>query len=402
MNQVMLGAHRHRTATSSGRSAAAGGAVTSRGVTPPDLDPDTRARLDRHGFDAERFADHQRRLRDGRAQPGSASYTGAVEPPPGDLLVRLPEPGGEDFEALAKRGREAIAAGEVGAVFLAGGMATRFGGVVKAGVEVLDGRSFLDLKLDDAEAAAIDADGRVPVFLMTSFATDERVRSLVADRETPRLPIDVFEQFVSIRLTPDGDVFRDDAGDVSLHAPGHGDLPAALRASGVLDRFRAGGGRLLFMSNIDNLGATLDPVVIGAHLESGAAMTAEVVDKEPGDAGGAPALVDGRPVLVEGFRFPADFDQARIPVFSTNTFTLDAEAIDRDFDFTWCPVRKEVDGRPTVQFERIVNELTTWLPSQFLVVPRHGERGRFQPAKDPAELTRRLPEIRRILAARGL
>ena len=49
------------------------------------------------------------------------------------------------------------------------------------------------------------------------------------------------------------------------------------------------------MSNVDNLGATLDPAIIGAHLEaneaSGAKITAEVVAKEPGDKGGAPARV---------------------------------------------------------------------------------------------------------------
>jgi UTP--glucose-1-phosphate uridylyltransferase len=44
--------------------------------------------------------------------------------------------------------------GEVGAVILAGGMATRFGGVVKAAVEVLDGQSFLELKLKDLAAVA--------------------------------------------------------------------------------------------------------------------------------------------------------------------------------------------------------------------------------------------------------
>ena len=58
------------------------------------------------------------------------------------------------------------------------------------------------------------------------------------------------------------------------------------------------------MSNVDNLGATLDPAVIGAPLARGAALTAEVVRKEKGDKGGAPARLDGRPQIIEGFRFP--------------------------------------------------------------------------------------------------
>ena len=43
------------------------------------------------------------------------------------------------------------------------------------------------------------------------------------------------------------------------YATGHGDLTFALRASGVLARFRAAGGKILYMSNVDNVAATLDP-----------------------------------------------------------------------------------------------------------------------------------------------
>src|SRR6185437_6978046 len=96
----------------------------------------------------------------------------------------------------------------------------------------------------------------------------------------------------------------------------------ALRGSGVLARFRAAGGRVLYMSNVDNVAATLDPAVIGAHLASGAAITAEVVRKEPGDRGGAPARVDGTPQIVEAFRFPKGFDQDRLALFNTNTFAF--------------------------------------------------------------------------------
>ena len=112
--------------------------------------------------------------------------------------------------------------------------------------------------------------------------------------------------------------------------------------------------------------------------------------------------MDGRLQIVESFRFPASFDQDRIPVFNTNTLVFDAEAIDRDFDLTWFAVRKKVDGRDAVQFERLVGELTAFLPSTFLRVERDGEDGRFQPVKDPGELDRRRDGIRSILRARGV
>ena len=154
------------------------------------------------------------------------------------------------------------------------------------------------------------------------------------------------------------------------------------------------------MSNVDNLGATVDPAIVGLHLERGAALTAEVVRKEPGDKGGAPARLDGRLEIIEGFRFPKGFDQDSIPVFNTNTFVLDAAAIDRDFELPYYRVEKTVDGRPAIQFERLVGELTAFLPTAFVEVDREGADGRFLPAKDPDELGRRVGSIRQVIGSR--
>jgi UTP--glucose-1-phosphate uridylyltransferase len=280
-------------------------------------------------------------------------------------------------------------------------MATRFGGVVKAAVEVLEGQSFLELKLKDIAAVAERAGATIPVYLMTSFATDDAVQQMARALSTAQCPIAVFPQLISLRVTPQGDLFREDSGALSPHAPGHGDLTFVLRRSGILKRFRGEGGRTLMMSNVDNLTATLDPAVIGAHLASGAALTAEMAPKEPGDKGGAPARVDGKAQIVEEFRFPEGFDQERIPVFNTNTFVLDAAAIDRDFALTWFAVSKTVDGRPAIQFERLVGELTAFLDSVFLRVERHGPDARFQPIKTPEDIAKELPSIVQALRARG-
>jgi UTP--glucose-1-phosphate uridylyltransferase len=251
-------------------------------------------------------------------------------------------------------------------------------------------------------AAADRAGGRVPIYLMVSFATDEVVTELARAASSDRAPIEVVPQMISVRLTPDGQVFREPDGQPSLYAPGHGDLTFALRASGALGRFRAGGGRALFMSNVDNLAATLDPAVIGAHLARGRAVTVEVVRKVAGDTGGAPALVDGKLQIVEGFRFPSGFDQDVLHVFNTNTFVFDAEAIDADFPLTWFCVKKKLHGTEVLQFERLVGELTAFLPSSFLVVPRTGLATRFEPVKDPQELAARRDQIRARLAASGV
>ncbi len=366
------------------------------------LDAQTEGLLHRHGFDRDTFELLRHRLETGESRLGDNRIRGRVEPPAEGDVVSLPPPGSAERERLAELGRQAIRDGRVGAVVLAGGMATRFGGVVKAVVEVVDGRSFLDVKLADIGKAARDAGGKVPVYLMTSFATHDEVVELCAKATSDEVPVEAFDQFVSLRLTPAGELFRGDDGTPSPYAPGHGDLTFALRRSGVLERFRKAGGELLFMSNVDNVVATLDPAIIGSHLASGCAITVELVDKEPGDKGGAPARVDGKLQIVEAFRFPEDFDQDRIPVFNTNTFVLDAAAIDRDFDLTWFAVKKKVDGRDAVQFEHLVGQLTAFIPSCYLRVERAGPETRFQPVKDPEELEARRGAIRAGLEARGV
>jgi UTP--glucose-1-phosphate uridylyltransferase len=370
------------------------------------FDDETIATLHSWGFDSKIFRNHQENLRSGEDLSLRNRIGGEVEVPPEGAIVPLPDPTTAAHGELVRRGQEAIARGAVGMVVLSGGMATRFGGVVKALVPAVDDHTFLDLKLADALSAAESVDTKIHVSFMTSFATDRAVRDAVEQAtrrgDLSRLVIETFPQLISVRLTPEGDVFSEDDGSASLYAPGHGDLTFALRSSGALARFREAGGELLFMSNVDNLLATLDPAVIGAHLESGAAISVECVDKLPGDKGGAPALVDGRVEIVESFRFPDDFDQDAIGVFNTNTFVLDAEAIDRDFELTWFAVEKEVSGRRAIQFEHLVGQLTAFLPSHYLRVERSGPNGRFAPVKDPAELEQRRPEIRAALSARGV
>ena len=209
-----------------------------------------------------------------------------------------------------------------------------------------------------------------------------------------------FPQGVSMRLTAEGDLFRDAAGKVSLHAPGHGDAPWAMRRSGELDRFCSSGGRHVFVSNVDNAAATLDPAIIGAHLEAQRQLSCEVVS---GDAvGGAPWRVDGRPQIVEAFRLPPYVDPQTTGATNTNSLIADVEALRTDWPLTWYEVRKVADGVEVVQFERLIGELSAFVDTTMLLVDSDGIDGRFQPVKDPHELEVRGGEIARILAGRGV
>ena len=349
-------------------------------VAGTPLSPQVAALLERFHFDRVPFDDLRARF--AAALPDAESLHRIREPievPAEDVATRLPEAGSAERTRLAELGSAAIERGEIAAVVLAGGMATRFGSQVKALASVLDGHelSFLDLKLADLAPLGVD------VTLMTSFATHDALAAAVEGTGVQLAP-----QLVSLRLAADGTLFLDGDGEASPHAPGHGDLADALELSGALERYRGNGVRTLFVCNVDNVGATLDPAVAGLHRDLGGAITAELVSKRPGDVGGLPVRrADGSLAIAEAFRVPEGFPHEQFPLFNTNTLWIDLAALDAPAGFTWCVARKTVDDRAAIQFERLVGELTWWHPSRYVHVPREGAASRFVPVKDEDDLT---------------
>jgi UTP--glucose-1-phosphate uridylyltransferase len=221
-----------------------------------------------------------------------------------------------------------------------------------------------------------------------------------------------FTQDLGLRLTREGAVFFDEQGHASTYAPGHGDLPDALRRSGLHSTFVAGGGKHVWIANLDNLGATIDAALLGHFIETGADVMVEAAPKVAGDKGGIPVWADAedaagqvtrRLQVLEEFRLPKGFDAAAVRVFNTNTFLVRAEALLRTkVRWSWFEVEKKVGERTAVQFERLLQELTSAMPAAFVRVPREGAVARFLPVKDHDELARRRDDIRAVAAARGM
>lgn len=363
------------------------------------LPADFRSILTTCGFNTERLIKLAEPLRQGVAADNLIK--GILTPPTAQDVVQLPPPGSAEHARLTALGRGALERGEYALVVLAGGMATRMGGVVKALVDALPGKSFLDLRLREVEVIRERYGALPPLWLMTSHSTDEKIKAALGDRRKGD-EVATFLQELSVRLTPEGDVFLDAQGRPSEHAPGHGDLPDALKRSGLLERFVKRGGKTLMMTNIDNMGGTIDPLILGFHLSHGLPVTSEVVDKLGSDRGGIPVRLDGRPVVLEEFRIPPSFDPASVRVFNTNVFHFDAKALlELDMPWTFFTVSKKVDGKSVIQFERLVNEVCSVLPTKYLHLPRVGEHSRFLPVKDNEELAARAPEIELIARHNG-
>mgnify|MGYP002400947049 CR=1 FL=1 len=381
------------------------------------LSPTLRARLDAAGFDAERLAMFAASLRSRAHGAGGGDrdernrIRGLVEPPhPGDV-IDAPLRGTPEYERLAAQGLEAIRRGELAFCVMAGGMATRMGGVVKALVEAFDGHSFLELRLNENATWSRRAGAPVPLWLMTSEPTNGPIREELARRGAPA-HVATFTQDLGLRLTREGQLFLDDEGRPSTYAPGHGDLPDALRRSGLLSSFVGRGGKYVWIANLDNLGAAVDASILGAFVASGADLLCEVTPKVEGDKGGIPVWADAqddvgkvvrRLQVLEEFRLPKGFDASAVRVFNTNTFLVRAEALaGTRVRWSWFEVEKKVGERTAVQFERLLQELTSAMRAAYLRVPRDGVDARFLPVKDFEELAKRAHEIRTVAEARGM
>lgn len=312
--------------------------------------------------------------RSGELSPERIRLQAEVGPPQPEDILDLGDKSAAERQRLGETGLNAVARNEVAAIVLAGGMATRFSFDAPKGLfEIVDGKTFLEVKILSLCGIGID------LYLMTSFHTHEPIQAFLEahDYFGQRERIRLFQQFRLPRISPDGEVRRVN-GEIDYATSGHGDFVPALQQSGLLGDFLRRGGRWLLFSNIDNLGASFDPLLLGQHLHSGVEMSIEVAAKAPGDKGGAPARVDERLQLVEEFLFPADFDQNQIRVFNTASYIFSAASLEQRFHLPWYVVSKKAGGETVLQFEHLAGDLSRELSLQCLLVNRDE---RFLPVK---------------------
>jgi|GEM_PF-29430 len=369
---------------------------------PDELTTELLDTIRRQGLDPQVVHEHRKWLQSGEDLVARNRVTGALRSPQaGEYLDRSHF---QYDDALIDDAHQTIARGAVALLVLNGGMATRFGGVVKGGLQVDQGLSFLALKIRNALkiAEALDAEPPVIILMNSTQTHDATMEHLKAHGffGYPEDRIWTMCQSVSVRFTEDGRLFRSDSGDVSLYSPGHGDALYMPGVSGLLPRMKAAGIEVVLLSNVDNVLATLDPTLLGLHRAMGFPVSVELVDAFDGDTGGAPYWHRGRLQLIEGFRLDTQA-APQLTVFNTNTFWLNVSVLETPPALTWFAVQKNVDGRPAIQFERLVGEVTCHVDAQYVRVAREGLESRFIPVKTPEDLERHRVDIMNIWTIRS-
>jgi len=215
---------------------------------------------------------------------------------------------------------------------LNGGLGTSMGLTkAKSLLKVKNEKTFLEIIVKQAERC------RVKLALMNSFSTHEDtiyVLSMIKPSDFPLLFIqNKFPKILQEDLSP---ATWPENPDLEWNPPGHGDIYSAIYTSGVLYSLLNKGIEYAFISNSDNLGATMDESLLGYFSENRLPFMMEVVPRTPSDVKGGHIArhINGRLILRESAQCPQDEieefkDIKRYRFFNTNNIWINLKALEK-------------------------------------------------------------------------
>ena len=311
----------------------------------------------------------------------------------------------ENFGDFVETGRAAMARTAV--VKLNGGLGTSMGlDRAKTLLLVRDNLSFLDLIARQMLSLREHASAEIPLVLMNSYRTSqdtERTLDAYPELVVADLPLGFLQNMVP-KIFEDGlgPAKHNERPDLGWCPPGHGDIYTAIKGSGLLDQLIERGTEYAFVANADNLGASLDPSILGYMVAEGLEFMLEAADRTPADRKGGHLcqLPDGRLALRESAQCPPEEadafqDVCRHRFFNTNNLWVHLPSLDRllnvNSGFLPLPTvvnRKTLDPRDStspgvIQLETVMGTAISLFEKAAAVrVPR----GRFSPVKNTNDL----------------
>lgn len=210
-------------------------------------------------------------------------------------------------ERFTAAGLEAIRAGKVAALLLAGGQGTRLGLEGPKGaynVGVTRNLYIFECLINNLQDVVRQAGCYIPLVIMTSDKNDAATRAFFEEHDFfgyNKNYVDFFVQEMAPATDFNGKIFLEDKGRISLSPNGNGGWFVSLTRSGLSEKLKKMGVEWINVFSVDNvLQRMVSPAFVGATILSGKPIGSKVVGKNaPDERVGVMCLRDGRPSIVE-------------------------------------------------------------------------------------------------------
>lgn len=231
---------------------------------------------------------------------------------------------------------------ELVVIKLNGGLGTSMGmEKAKSLITVREDKTFLDLILDQIRVLRDKYHTPVPLLFMNSFRTHLDTMLHIQDIENPyHLPLAFLQhKYPKITAEDNSPAKWPDNPELEWNPPGHGDLFTALITSGILKNLLEKGYKYAFISNSDNLGATMNENILGYLKAQEFTFLMEVTPRTVSDRKGGHLcrlLKNNRLALREIAQCPENelsefMDINKYSFFNTNSIWLNLEALEKVF-----------------------------------------------------------------------
>ena len=225
----------------------------------------------------------------------------------------------EKEEEFTKVGLDAIRAGKVGAVLLAGGMGTRLGSDNPKGmynVGLTRELYIFECLINNLLEVVRRADTWIHLFVMTSDKNNDATISFLKEHKFfgyQEEYVHFFEQEMAAATDYSGKIYLEEKGKLSTSPNGNGGWFISMKNAGLLDFVEKQGIEWMNVFAVDNvLQRIADPCFVGATIEKNCTVGAKVVRKNaPDEKVGVMCLEDGRPSIVEYYELTEDLMNAR-------------------------------------------------------------------------------------------
>lgn len=222
-------------------------------------------------------------------------------------------------ESFTATGLEAIRAGKVGAVLLAGGMGTRLGSDDPKGmynVGMTKELYIFECLINNLMDVVRQADAWIHLFVMTSDKNNDATVAFLKKHDFFGYKaeyVHFFKQEMAAATDYQGKIYLEEKGKLSTSPNGNGGWFISMKNTGMLDIVKEAGIEWLNVFAVDNvLQRIADPCFVGATLQKNCVVGSKVVRKNaPDEKVGVMCLEDGRPSIVEYYELTDELMNAK-------------------------------------------------------------------------------------------